>query len=292
MLTASNDNSLVKSQKSALNMKTVLITGCSSGLGKALCQQARASGYRVVATARNGDRLPKEDEYLLPLQLDVNQPEQVSRCIAEAVAWAGKIDILINNAGFGQMGPLLTLPMDKLRLQMETNLVAPLAMTQAVVPHMPRHAGAAIVNIGSISALLSTPFAGAYCASKAALHRAGDALRMELKPLGIHLMTVQAGAIASEFANNANQLLPDTDGEYHQLSNQIKNRADASQANPTPATRVAGEIFAALAKPSPTNYLSSGYGSRLYPLLARLPHRLTDWLLCRRFGLNKRFENT
>jgi len=271
--------------------KTLFITGCSSGLGRALCHAALDKGYRVVATGRELSRLPEPSERLLPLTLDVNNRQQMQAAVTQAVAWSGQIDVLINNAGYGQMGPLLELESDRLALQMRTNLLAPLQLIQMVVPHMPRHTASCIINIGSISATLSTPFAGAYCASKAALQSVSDALRMELKPLGIHLITVQAGAIASAFASNANQALPSLTGEYQQLAAQVRSRADASQAKPTPAAQVAETILAELDKSRPANRLRVGYGARLYPLLAKLPSRVSDWILCRRFGLNSRFES-
>ena len=272
-------------------MKTIFITGCSSGLGRALCEEALAIGFRVIATARDSTCLPQRTENLLPLALDVNDSEQIAYAVRIASAWADGIDILVNNAGYGQMGPMMSLQPEQVVRQMETNLIAPLKLIQAVVPHMPLHAGATIVNIGSISATLTTPFAGAYCASKAALQSASDALRMELKPMGINVMTVQAGAIASEFASNANRELPELSGEYAQLSEHIRSRANASQANPTPAKSVAEAIIFELKKSTPSNLLRTGYGAMLYPLLAKLPISITDWLLCRRFGLDKPFQD-
>lgn len=271
-------------------MKTALVTGSNSGLGNALCETLRSAGFQVVATARDTSQLPPSNAHRLSLALDVNNPQQIDDVVHQAVQWAGKIDVLINNAGFGQMGPLLELTQQQLTHQLNTNLIAPLRLAQAVVPHMPRHSGAVIVNIGSISATVSTPFAGAYCASKAAIQRASDALRMELKPLGIHVMTVQAGAIASQFAHNAHQALPKQSGLYHSVAEQIQNRANASQANPTPAHQVAGRIVAQLGRRTPVNRLRTGYGAWTYPLMAWLPSKLTDAILCRRFGLHRKFN--
>lgn len=271
-------------------MKTALVTGSNSGLGKALCETLLSAGFRVVATARDTSQLPPSNTHRLSLALDVNNPQQIDDAVNQAAQWAGKIDVLINNAGFGQMGPLLELDHQQLSHQLNTNVIAPICLAQAVVPHMPRHAGAMIVNIGSISATLSTPFAGAYCASKAAIQRASDALRMELKPLGIHVMTVQAGAIASQFAHNANQALPEQRGLYHSVATHIQSRANASQTNPTSAHQVANSIVAQLSRRTPVNRLRTGYGAWAYPLIAWLPSKLTDMLLCRRFGLDCTFK--
>ena len=113
------------------------------------------------------------------------------------------VETLVNNAGYGAMGPLAELPLDELRLQFETNVFALVAMIQAVVPGMAARGSGRIVNIGSVSGVLPTPFSGAYSASKAAVHALSDALRPELAPFGIHVVTVQPGAIRSQFGATA-----------------------------------------------------------------------------------------
>ena len=110
--------------------------------------------------------------------------------------------MLINNAGYGAMGPLLDGGVPAMQRQFETNVFSIVGVTRALFPVLRRSQGL-VVNIGSVSGVLVTPFAGAYCASKAAVHALSDALRMELAPFGIRVMEVQPGAIASSFANNA-----------------------------------------------------------------------------------------
>ena len=147
-----------------------------------------------------------------------------------------------------------------------------------------------MVNIGSVSGVLVTPFAGAYCASKAAVHALSDALRMELAPFAIRVLEVQPGAIDTHFAKNASaqaEQLIDQQSAWWPVREGIRARAKASQDNPTPATDFAEAVLKAVQKPVPPILLRHGNGSRALPLLAALvPRRLLQKILMRRFGLN------
>lgn len=174
-------------------MPTVLITGCSSGIGRALADAFRDAGHEVWATARK----PDDVDTLLAAgfaarQLDVNDGEALTRLADELEDRHGGLDILINNAGYGAMGPLLDGGVEAMRQQFETNVFALVGVTRALFPLLRRSRGL-VVNIGSVSGVLVTPFAGAYCASKAAVHGLTDALRLELAPFGIQVMEVQPG---------------------------------------------------------------------------------------------------
>ncbi|MCM2678301.1 SDR family NAD(P)-dependent oxidoreductase [Echinimonas agarilytica] len=266
----------------------ILMTGCSSGLGLALARQALKQSYAVIATARRVQDISIEPhENLLTLSLDVTQPNNIAHVMEQAASWRGQIDVLINNAGYGQMGALLDLSAEQLNQQLNTNVTAPIAMIKATLPLFPKRQGR-VIQIGSVSAKLSTPFAGAYCGSKAALQIMSDALRMELSELGVSVCTVQLGAVASEFANNAQKGLLDaipTHSKFSHLKHYIEARANASQQHPTAARDVAVKIIHSLNKP-PTAYLKIANGSHALPLLALFPVKLTDWILKRKFGLN------
>jgi len=266
-------------------MPTVLITGCSSGIGRALADAFRDAGYQVWATARK----PEDVERLSAAgfsarQLDVNDSEALA-CLAEELE---TLDILINNAGYGAMGPLLDGGVDALRQQFETNVFAVVGVTRALFPLL-RRARGRVVNIGSVSGVLVTPFAGAYCASKAAVHALSDALRLELAPFGIEVMEVQPGAIASQFASNAqrqaDQVLA-ADSPWWPLREHVQARARASQDKPTSAVEFAQGVVAAVGKSPVPGVVRLGNGSTALPLMARLlPRRLLDWALRKRFGL-------
>lgn len=148
-----------------------------------------------------------------------------------------------------------------------------------------------MVNIGSVSAVLVTPFAGAYCASKAAVHALSDALRLELAPFGVGVLEVQPGAIESSFGTQASRQAEQLIGEHSPwwpVRDGIRARAMASQDNPTPASHVARNVFAAVSGGKRPRVLRIGNGSRALPLLAALlPGALLDRILSRRFGLDR-----
>ena len=266
-------------------MPTVLITGCSSGIGRALAHAFRDAGHQVWATAR---KLQDVDQLnaagFTARQLDVNDAEALAH-LAEELP---QLDILINNAGYGAMGPLLDGGVEAMRQQFETNVFAVVGVTRALFGHLRRSRGL-VVNIGSVSGVLVTPFAGAYCASKAAVHGLSDALRLELAPFGIRVMEVQPGAIESQFASNAQQQAEQvlaTDSPWWPLREQVQARARASQDRPTPAAVFAQGLLAATRKSPVPALVRIGNGSTALPLIARvLPQRLLDWVLRKRFGL-------
>jgi len=187
------------------------------------------------------------------------------------------------------MGPVTELPQASLQAQFATNVFAPVAMTRACLPLLRASKQAQVVNVGSVSGILTTPFSGAYCATKAALHSLSDAMRMELKPLGIQVITVQPGAIESSFGDTSlagvDDLIDDA-SPYKPLEDKIQERAMASQQNPTTAAEFAELLLSAMEKPSLTE-VRIGNGSRALPAIKRwLPTRWVDAILSKRFGLN------
>ncbi|MGH8381879.1 SDR family oxidoreductase [Pseudomonas sp.] len=271
-------------------MPIVLITGCSSGIGRALADCFKHAGYQVWATARKADDVARlEAAGFRGRQLDVNDAQALQRLSDEINSVHAGLDVLINNAGYGAMGPLLDGGVEAMQRQFETNVFALVGVTRALFPLLRRNRGL-VVNIGSVSGVLVTPFAGAYCASKAAVHALSDALRLELAPMGIRVMEVQPGAIATQFADNAQtqaeQVLA-ADSPWWPLREQIQARARASQDHPTPATVFAQGLLAAVEKQPTAPLVRLGNGSRALPLMARwLPRRLLDTVLKKRFGLS------
>ena len=268
---------------------SALITGCSSGIGRALADAFKAAGYAVWATARKDDDLAAlEQAGFHAVQLDVNNGDALQRLATRLSEEIGGLDVLINNAGYGAMGPLLDGGVEAMRQQFETNVFAIVGVTRAFFPLLRRSRGL-VVNIGSVSALLVTPFAGAYCASKAAVHALSDALRMELAPFAIEVMEVQPGAIASSFGANASQqaeALIREDSPWWPLREGIRARARASQDNPTPASEFAAQLLATVQRDKRPRLLRLGNGSRALPLLAMLlPKALLERVLRKRFGL-------
>jgi NAD(P)-dependent dehydrogenase (short-subunit alcohol dehydrogenase family) len=279
-------------------MKTVLITGCSSGIGRALCEKYLAKGFHVYASARNIHSLDDltENSELKKLALDVNDASSIHNAVAHIKQDHNRLDVLINNAGYAAMGPLVDMPIEDLRAQFETNVFAPMELTKACLPLLmsqqmakdERTGNAQVVNIGSVSGITTTPFSGAYCATKAAFHSLSDAQRMELAPFGIDVITVQPGAIQSKFGDNSltnvlQRITPES--LYAPLKDAIKARATASQDNPTPAAEFAESLVEQLLN-KPKAVIRIGNGSFGLPLLKRwLPSAILDKILSKKFDL-------
>ena len=270
----------------------VLITGCSSGIGRALADAFKAVGHDVWACARKPEDVARlATAGFNAVLLDVNDPQALTHLAGQLEHAGDGLDVLINNAGYGAMGPLLDGGVEGIQQQFETNVFSIVGVTRALFPTLRRNQGL-VVNIGSVSGVLVTPFAGTYCASKAAVHALSDALRMELAPFAIGVLEVQPGAIDTSFAKNASaqaEQLIDECSAWWPMRDGIRARARASQDNPTSATAFADAVLKAVVKPKPPRLLRYGNGSRALPLLAALvPGALLEKILMKRFGLNTR----
>ena len=272
-------------------MKTkpvVLITGCSSGIGYALAEAFHAAGCTTYASARRVETLASLGARGIgTLALDVTEPDSIRQCVQTIENKHGAVDLLVNNAGIPVMGPTAELPLAQLRQQWETNLTAPVAMVQAVLPGMVHRRAGRIVNVGSVSGLLTTPFAGPYCASKAALHSLNDALRMELKPFGIDVLLVQPGGVQSGFGASAATQTTRIWQFYAPFAEGIAKRAAASQDKAMPTAAFAAAMVRAVLVDKPKPVIRLGQGSGLLPWVARLPIWLKDRVLMHRFGLGR-----
>lgn len=273
-----------------MGKRVVLITGCSSGIGLALAQAFRERDCQVVATARRAqDVATLRQQGWQALQLDVTKADSMAQVVASIEQEYGKLDVLVNNAGYGQFGALMDLTLDDLRRQYETNVFAPVALVRAALPLLRRSSSARVVNIGSVSGLLTTPFAGAYCSSKAALHALSDALRMELAPFGIHVITIQPGAIQSRMGENgAAQVVIPPDSPYQPIAQAVHARSTLSQQGASPANEFAEQLAHAVLKPKPARLLRLGNNSFNAWFLARcMPQALLDSKMMRYFSLDR-----
>jgi len=274
-------------------LKTILITGCSSGIGAALAREFSKRGHRVYATARRAESLAAlETAGIRCLALDVNDDASIARALATVSAESGQLDLLVNNAGFSQVGAVIDLTREDLRRQYETNVIAPVAVTGQAVPLLraavARSGSAVVANVGSIVGLFTTPFAAAYCSSKAAVHSITDALRMELKPFGIHVVCIQPGGVRSSFGDHAEAAIRLADNSiYKPVEGGIRARAQAGQRGATPAEDFVVPVVDALLRTSPPRVIRGGANSLRLPLLKRLlPAAVFDAKLAKMFGLD------
>ena len=250
---------------------------------------ASASGHFGTGD-RTKRELAAEVAGALPLMF-AGAPDitDIDALLAGLAAEGLHVDTLVNNAGYGAMGPLLDVPAETWRQQFEVNVFAPMALIRAVLPGMvARHAGR-IVNISSVSGVLPTPFAGTYCASKAALNALSDTLRMEVAPFGVQVVTVQPGGIASGFGQAAgNTVRLPAGSPYEAVRDAVMGRANESQQGATPAAVFAADMVKAVMTPGCPAVIRLGHKSRLMPALKRwLPERVLDRALSRKFGLTR-----
>lgn len=270
--------------------EVVLITGCGSGIGQALARAFHRSGQRVCATARRLDTLaPLQAEGIMVRALDVTDAAGLAALLESLDAEGFAVGTLVNNAGYGAMGPMLDVPQSEWQRQFDVNLFAPIALVRAVMPGMVARGRGLIVNISSVSGVLTTPFAGPYCASKAAFNAATDALRLEAEPLGVQVVTVQPGGIQSSFGSNAsNQVSLASDSPYQAVREGVLARANESQSDATPAEVFAEQLVATLARADCPPVVRIGKKSSLMPWLKQwVPVRTLDRMLRKRFQLDR-----
>ncbi|MHB8137117.1 MAG: SDR family NAD(P)-dependent oxidoreductase [Smithellaceae bacterium] len=267
----------------------VLISGCSSGIGLSLTHEFSSRGCRVFATARKPEVIEHlKKEKIEIAALDVTNQKSIDACVAEVIARAGKIDVLVNNAGYALIGPMIDLSIDDLRHEFETNVIGLVALTKAVAPQMIKQQSGLIVNIASVSGICATPFAGAYCATKAAVNLLSVSMRIELAPFGICVVTVQPGAIKSKFGEAAaNSIKLGENSVYAPLSRCVEARAMSSQKDPTTAEEFSQKLVDKLFLKTIPKIIRLGRQSIRLPLVAALPANPFDRLMSKTFGLNK-----
>ncbi|GJN35614.1 hypothetical protein PR202_gb24408 [Eleusine coracana subsp. coracana] len=275
----------------------VLITGCAKGgIGYEYCQAFAALGCHVVATDIP-DRVPElaadldldldDDGEVVPL--DVTSDSSVEAAVSRVVASHGRIDVLVNNAGIGCTGPLAELRAESVRRAMDVNFLGQLRTVRAVAPHMLARRSGRVVNVGSVVGTAATPWAGPYCASKAAVHAATDALRLELRPFGVHVIKVVPGAVRSGLGRaNAAQLVEREWRMYGAFAAAIEERARASQSGrATDAGVFARHVARRVMSPRPPREIVYGHMTLLFAALASSPVWVRDAFFTRRFGLDK-----
>jgi len=206
--------------------KVWLVTGASTGFGRELVEYLLARGERVVATARKvegltdlGTRYP---DHALVAAMDVTDQKQVDAAVGVAVKWFGRVDVLVNNAGYGMVGAVEESAEDEFRPMFETNVFGLIRVTQAVLPQMREQGSGHIVNLSSIGGLVATPGFGLYNATKFAVEGLSEALAQEVKPLGITVTIVEPGPFRTKFLGKAGGEAKRRIPEYDQTSGKMR----------------------------------------------------------------------
>jgi len=237
-------------------MKTIMITGCSSGFGLETARYFLEHGWNVIATMRTPQRdlLPKSDRLRL-LSLDVTQQQSIEHAIEDA----GDIDVLVNNAGVGMLNALEGVSLQALREVFETNTLGTIAMTQAVLPQFRQRRSGLIVNITSAVTLKPLPLLAAYTASKAAVNAFTESLALELKPFNIRVGLILPGrAPETRFGENAQRIMGNIPADYAELSEQIFNNMRDASARVTWPIDVAKAVWQVANDPSAPMRLPAG----------------------------------
>jgi NAD(P)-dependent dehydrogenase (short-subunit alcohol dehydrogenase family) len=207
----------------------VLITGCSTGIGRATAERLARSGLTVYATARKLDSIADLQEAgCRTLALDVTDEESMRAAVAAVEEAEGAVGALVNNAGYSQSGAVETIPMDELRRQFETNVFGLVRMCQLVLPGMRKAGAGRIVNISSMGGRLVFPGGGAYHGTKFAVEAISDALRFEVRDFGVHVSIIEPGLIKTSFGDTAHGSVPQQDGPYAEFNAAVaKTTAEA-----------------------------------------------------------------
>ena len=285
-----------------LSEQVVLITGASAGIGAALAQllAQRFIGIRLVLAARNVEKLEAiatlcrfAGAEVLVHPTDLEKIEQVEALAQAAIAQFGRVDALVNNAGYGQMGPVELIPHQAAKRQIDVNLMGPLALIRALVPTMRDSGGGRIINISSLGGRLAFPFGGLYSASKFALEGLSDALRMELAPFNIKVSVIEPGPVSTDFFVVAAQAVEETvaapeNTPYRAAFEKLKALEKQTSSRAWTGERVAEVIVQALTDRNPRpRYIAATSGKFLLFMMTKvLPTRVVDAFWQRFYGID------
>jgi NAD(P)-dependent dehydrogenase (short-subunit alcohol dehydrogenase family) len=238
------------------------ITGTSSGFGRALAQAALDRGSRVVATARSTERIADLQQQFpdraIAVPLDVNDADQARAAIDAAVNAFGRIDVVVNNAGYGALGALEELSDDELRRQFETNVFGALNVIRAALPQLRRQRSGHIVQLSSLSGVVPNAGEGAYAGSKSALEGLSESLAKEVAHLGIGVTIVEPGPFRTDFAGRSLQKADPIDDYAETVGATRELIAQLDGAQPNDPTRGADAIIRAVESPNPPLHLALG----------------------------------
>ncbi|GAB7551344.1 oxidoreductase [Novosphingobium sp. 11B] len=243
--------------------KTFLITGVSSGLGRAFAEGALGAGHVVVGTVRNPDDVgifaALAPGRAHPLLLDVTHLDAIAGAVSEAEQRAGPIDVLVNNAGYGHEGVLEESSMDDLQRQFAANVFGPVAMMKALLPGMRERRRGHIINVTSMGGFITMPGIGFYCGSKFALEGISEALGKEVAPFGIRVTALAPGQFRTDWAGRSMDRTPRSIADYDAVMDPIRAARQAKSGNqPGDPARAAQALLALVEAPTPPTRLFMG----------------------------------
>jgi NAD(P)-dependent dehydrogenase (short-subunit alcohol dehydrogenase family) len=274
-----------------MSNKVALVTGGSSGIGEATALKLQELGYTTYAAARRVERMEHlTTTGIRPLAMDVTDDESMQSGVEQIVAEEGRIDVLVNAAGYGSYGALEDVPLSEARNQFEVNLFGAARLTQLVLPRMREQHSGTVVNITSMCGKIYTPLGAWYHATKHALEALSDCLRMELKPFGIDVVVIEPGGIRTEWPGIAAQKVRAVSGTGPYAPQGIavadSLASESTQRRSSPPELIANTIGNAVTARRPKTRYAVGYGAKPMIFLHDvLPDRAFDAFIRRAVGV-------
>jgi short-subunit dehydrogenase len=287
---------------SPLSEQVILITGASAGIGAALARVLATNypGICLVLAARSVEKLSrvaddcsKAGADVLTVPTDIAQVEQIQALVDRAIARFHRVDVLVNNAGYGQMGPIELIPTTAVQRQFQVNLLGTIAMTQAVIPIMRNQGGGKIINLSSLGGRIAFPFGGLYSASKFAIEAISDSLRQELEPFNIRVSVIEPGPVSTEFFEVVDREIdraiqnPEK-SPYRAAFKKLEDLEKQTSSRAWTSEQVATVIIRAIAARHPKpRYVAATSGNFLLFMMTKvLPTSLVDKFWQRFYGID------
>ena len=277
--------------------KVALVTGASSGIGEAIAIELKTLGYTVYAAARRVDRMQHLSKAgIHVLSMDVTDDAFMRAGIDTTIAEAGRIDVLVNNAGYGSYGAVEDVPMEEARAQFDVNVFGAVRLTQLALPQMRAQRSGTIVNITSVGGNIHTPHGAWYNGTKFALEAISDCLRMEVEPFGIDVVVIEPGGIKTEWGGIAAGKLRATSGHgpYAMQANAMAEAlgSEASIRRQSPPRVIADAIVSAVTARKPRSRYVAGFGANALLVMRRLlSNRAFDGLMRQATGISKAMKS-
>lgn len=266
------------------SVKTILITGVSSGFGQALAQEALAAGYQVIGTVRNHNTKQAfealDAHRAFGRLLDVTDAERIAEVVAEVESTIGPVDVLVNNAGYGHEGIMEESTLAEMRQQFEVNVFGAVAMIKAVLPGMRQRRRGHIINITSMGSFITLPGISYYCGSKFALEGISETLSKELAPFNIHVTAVAPGSFRTDWAGRSMvrsaRSIPDYDALFEPIRKARMEKSGKQLGDPVKAARA---MLAIIESHNPPTHLLLGSDalSLVRQKLAALEKEIEQW---------------
>lgn len=274
-----------------MSTPTALVTGASSGIGEATALELAEAGYTVYAAARRVERMAHlTGSGIRPIAMDVTDGASMQAGVEKILAETGRLDVLVNNAGYGSYGAVEDVPLDEARYQFEVNVFGAARLVQLVLPQMRAQRSGKIVNITSMGGKIHTPLGAWYHATKFALEAISDCLRLELKPFGIDVVVIEPGGIKTEWAGIAAGKLRavSSTGPYAPQGNAVADSlsSESNQRRASAPELIARTISKAVQARRPKTRYAVGFGAKpLIFLREVLPDRTFDAVVRRAIGV-------